>query len=216
MSLLFNFSSIFRGGQLTPFAPMCGRPCDGAESSDNGPSLSSRCVRRARWPPTETSPRLPVVAGRPDWAASRRASPAACLPCSPVCAPGAHLCRTFSRARRAPHTPSSCGDATSNSAFPSVGVPAVRQPRLVKFHYAGATGPDRTRADFVGDPHGPTEFLGDPGPVGPVYWNLARCKQDHFCKTKTRATNLHTNTQWMDHNWTLPQCDLHVPIARRY
>ena len=24
---LFNFSSIFQGGQLTPFAPMCGRPC---------------------------------------------------------------------------------------------------------------------------------------------------------------------------------------------
>ena len=24
---LFNFSSIFHGGQLTPFAPMCGRPC---------------------------------------------------------------------------------------------------------------------------------------------------------------------------------------------
>jgi len=23
---LFNFSSIFQGGQLTPFAPMCGRP----------------------------------------------------------------------------------------------------------------------------------------------------------------------------------------------
>jgi len=29
MFSLFNFSSIFpgRGGQLTPFAPMCGRPC---------------------------------------------------------------------------------------------------------------------------------------------------------------------------------------------
>jgi len=26
MFLLFNFSSIFPGGQLTPFAPMCGRP----------------------------------------------------------------------------------------------------------------------------------------------------------------------------------------------
>ena len=27
MFSLFNFSSIFHGGQLTPFAPMCGRPC---------------------------------------------------------------------------------------------------------------------------------------------------------------------------------------------
>ena len=27
MFTLFNFSSIFPGGQLTPFAPMCGRPC---------------------------------------------------------------------------------------------------------------------------------------------------------------------------------------------
>ena len=26
MFSLFNFSSIFQGGQLTPFAPMCGRP----------------------------------------------------------------------------------------------------------------------------------------------------------------------------------------------
>jgi len=26
MFSLFNFSSIFPGGQLTPFAPMCGRP----------------------------------------------------------------------------------------------------------------------------------------------------------------------------------------------
>jgi len=26
MLSLFNFSSIFPGGQLTPFAPMCGRP----------------------------------------------------------------------------------------------------------------------------------------------------------------------------------------------
>ena len=27
MFSLFNFSSIFPGGQLTPFGPMCGRPC---------------------------------------------------------------------------------------------------------------------------------------------------------------------------------------------
>jgi len=27
MFSLFNFSSIFRGGQLTTFAPICGRPC---------------------------------------------------------------------------------------------------------------------------------------------------------------------------------------------
>ena len=27
MFSLFNFSSLFPGGQLTPFAPMCGRPC---------------------------------------------------------------------------------------------------------------------------------------------------------------------------------------------
>ena len=26
MFSLFNFSAIFPGGQLTPFAPMCGRP----------------------------------------------------------------------------------------------------------------------------------------------------------------------------------------------
>ena len=39
-----------------------------------------------------------------------------------------------------------------------------------KFHYTGRpdpTGPDRTRTDFVGDLHGPTEFLGDPGRSGP-------------------------------------------------
>jgi len=36
-----------------------------------------------------------------------------------------------------------------------------------KFHYTDPTGPDRTRADFVGDPHGPTEILGDPGRSGP-------------------------------------------------
>jgi len=44
---------------------------------------------------------------------------------------------------------------------------------IAKFHYTGPTGPDprgpeRTGTHFVGDPHGPTEFLGDPGPVGPV------------------------------------------------
>ena len=49
---------------------------------------------------------------------------------------------------------------------------------IAKFHYTGPTGPGRTRtdphgpertgADFVRDPHGPTEFLGDAGPVGPV------------------------------------------------
>jgi len=39
---------------------------------------------------------------------------------------------------------------------------------IAKFHYTGPTGPERTGTDFVGDPHGPTEFLGDPGPVGPV------------------------------------------------
>jgi len=27
MFSLFIFSSFFQGGQLTPFAPMCGRPC---------------------------------------------------------------------------------------------------------------------------------------------------------------------------------------------
>ena len=27
MFSLFNFSSIFQGSQLTPFAPVCGRPC---------------------------------------------------------------------------------------------------------------------------------------------------------------------------------------------
>jgi len=27
MFLLFNFHPFFQGGQLTPFAPMCGRPC---------------------------------------------------------------------------------------------------------------------------------------------------------------------------------------------
>jgi len=36
-----------------------------------------------------------------------------------------------------------------------------------KFHYRGPTGPARTRTDFVGDPHGPTEFLGDSGRSGP-------------------------------------------------
>ena len=30
---LFNFSSIFHGGQLTPFAPMCGRPCQQRKTS---------------------------------------------------------------------------------------------------------------------------------------------------------------------------------------
>jgi len=36
-----------------------------------------------------------------------------------------------------------------------------------KFHYTGPTGPARTRTEFVGDPHGPTEFLGDQGRSGP-------------------------------------------------
>ena len=36
-----------------------------------------------------------------------------------------------------------------------------------KFHYTGPIGPALTRTDFVGDPHGPTEFLGDPGRSGP-------------------------------------------------
>ena len=43
-----------------------------------------------------------------------------------------------------------------------------------KFHYTGQTGPDRTRTDFVGDSHGPTEFLGDSGRSGPVGSGLAR------------------------------------------
>ena len=46
-------------------------------------------------------------------------------------------------------------------------IPAPRSV-IAKFHYTGPTGPERTGTDFVGDPHGPTEFLGDPGPVGPV------------------------------------------------
>ena len=33
MFSLFNFSSIFPGGQLTPFTPMCGRPCRHALAS---------------------------------------------------------------------------------------------------------------------------------------------------------------------------------------
>ena len=33
MFSLFNFSSIFPGGQLTPFAPMCGRPCHHRKTS---------------------------------------------------------------------------------------------------------------------------------------------------------------------------------------
>jgi len=32
MFSLFNLSFIFPGGQLTPFAPMCGRPCGRAQS----------------------------------------------------------------------------------------------------------------------------------------------------------------------------------------
>jgi len=43
---------------------------------------------------------------------------------------------------------------------------ACRCLLLAKFHYTGPTGPDRTRTNFVGDPHGPTEFLGDPGGSG--------------------------------------------------
>ena len=39
----FNFSSIFSGGQLTPFSPMCGRPC--VESSQSyARSLSSELL----------------------------------------------------------------------------------------------------------------------------------------------------------------------------
>ena len=34
MFSLFNFSSIFPGGQLTPFAPMCERPCVTCKCSD--------------------------------------------------------------------------------------------------------------------------------------------------------------------------------------
>ena len=33
-----------------------------------------------------------------------------------------------------------------------------------KFHYTGPTGPDRTRTDFVGDPHGPSGVARRPGP----------------------------------------------------
>ena len=33
-----------------------------------------------------------------------------------------------------------------------------------KFHYTGPTGPDRTRPDFVGDPHGPNGVSRRPGP----------------------------------------------------
>ena len=33
---------------------------------------------------------------------------------------------------------------------------------IAKFHYTDPRGPERTGTDFVGDPHGPTEFLGDP------------------------------------------------------
>jgi len=33
-----------------------------------------------------------------------------------------------------------------------------------KFHYTGPTGPARTRADLVGDPHGPNGVSRRPGP----------------------------------------------------
>jgi len=34
---------------------------------------------------------------------------------------------------------------------------------IAKFHYTGPTGPDRTRTDFVGDPHGPNGVSRRPG-----------------------------------------------------
>jgi len=46
MFSLCNFSSIFTGGQLTPFAPMCGRPWPAGDVSHNSggrlPLLSAR------------------------------------------------------------------------------------------------------------------------------------------------------------------------------
>ena len=34
-------------------------------------------------------------------------------------------------------------------------LPPAKPTVIAKFHYTGPTGPDRTRTDFVGDPHGP-------------------------------------------------------------
>ena len=49
----FSFSSIFPGGQLTPFAPMCGRPCvrgcfaAGEDEGENGNHSSPSIPRSA-------------------------------------------------------------------------------------------------------------------------------------------------------------------------
>ena len=48
MFSLFNFSSIFPGGQLTPFAPMCGRPWFGALPSIGSSIFAEHTVKRSR------------------------------------------------------------------------------------------------------------------------------------------------------------------------
>jgi len=60
-----------------------------------------------------------------------------------------------------------------------------------KFHYTGPTAPDRTRTDFVGDLHGPTEFLGDPKRSGPRGSGRARVVE--FSYKQTHALRLAGN-----------------------
>jgi len=44
MFLLFNFSSIFPGGQLTRFATMCGRPSKKSELNGDSVREPARCM----------------------------------------------------------------------------------------------------------------------------------------------------------------------------
>jgi len=56
-----------------------------------------------------------------------------------------------------------------------------------KFHYTGPTGHDRTRTDFAGDRHGPTEFLGDPGRSGPG--GSGRARVEEFSQYQTKSAD---------------------------
>ena len=54
-----------------------------------------------------------------------------------------------------------CGSGRAKDAPPD-NRPAS-SPVKAKFHYTGPTGPDRTRTDFVGDPHGLCGLFCGPG-----------------------------------------------------
>ena len=53
-----------------------------------------------------------------------------------------------------------------------------------KFHYTGPTGPDRTRTDFVGDPHGTQRSFSN-SRVGPCGSDRARVVEFSYNETKS-------------------------------